>query len=112
MIGTLTYFLIARAPARPVSVALLFVLGLAGIAYSLATLTANSSFPGFNAVPACLGTALIILSGERSQWIGNRILGFGPINYIGRISYTQISSVHRHCAVAPENRRLFGADLR
>ena len=89
MIGTLTYYAIEYTVIKnPKISAVLFWLGIGLIGYSLYSLNASSSFPGVNALPACLGTAFVIVSGARFQGLGNVILGFGPINAIGRISYS------------------------
>lgn len=66
---------------------LTFVIGLALIVWSLFGLNKSSSFPGLNAVWPCVGTALLIWSGN-SQHAFSRILTNRPIVFIGVISYS------------------------
>lgn len=63
--------------------------GLAGILGSLFLLDSTSSFPGLAALPACLGTAMIIAaaSGERSN-IVSWGLSLPPVRFVGLISYS------------------------
>ncbi len=63
-------------------------LGLALIAYSVLTLSAADPFPGWNAAPPCLGAALIIWAGAGGDSLGGRLLGLGPVVFIGKISYS------------------------
>jgi len=88
MLGTIVYFILARPSVTFVTSPLSFWLGLAAITSSAWSLNASSRFPGFAALPACVGAALIITSGARRQWIGNRLFGSSPLNYLGRISYS------------------------
>jgi len=62
------------------------IAGLGLIIASCLGLDRGSPFPGWNAVPACLGTLLVIWAGEDA--IGNRlILSSRPLVLIGLISY-------------------------
>lgn len=67
---------------------LLSLAGLTMILWSALTLTNLSHFPGLNAVPACLGTALMIASGAGGQGSGNRLLSLRPVVFVGLISYS------------------------
>jgi len=67
---------------------LLSLVGLALILWSALTLTNFSRFPGLNAAPACLGTALLIVSGGGKQGIANRLLSLRPVVFVGLISYS------------------------
>ncbi|HCO7843837.1 TPA: acyltransferase [Escherichia coli] len=62
-------------------------LGIALITASAFLLNDESVFPGLGALPACLGTALLLASGFREGWC-NKILTFKPVVYIGKVSYS------------------------
>lgn len=81
---------VGRFPA-PQNAALrnaLAVLGLSLIAWSVFTLTSGSPFPGANAIPPCLGTALIILAGSGRATVVNSTLATRVLVFIGLISYS------------------------
>lgn len=61
--------------------------GLALIAVSVFTLDDDSAFPGLNAVPPCLGAALIVWP-SRLRSVAARALGVAPAAFGGRISYS------------------------
>lgn len=73
---------------------LLSLAGLALILGSAFALTRFSPFPGFGAVPACLGTALLIVSGATGasgatgQALCNRLLSLRPMVFVGLVSYS------------------------
>lgn len=69
--------------------------GLFLIMGSLCLLSKASAFPGFAAVPSCLGAALIIWAGHgysspitSHPSILSRLLGSAPLVFIGQISYS------------------------
>jgi peptidoglycan/LPS O-acetylase OafA/YrhL len=66
----------------------LAVLGLALIAWSVFTLTSASPFPGANAIPPCLGTALIIFAGSGRTTAVNSTLAMRVLVFVGLISYS------------------------
>lgn len=68
----------------PVRQALSWV-GLAGIVGSLVLLNDQTAFPGFWAMPACLGTAMLLLA---QDGLPNRWLGARPLVVIGDMSYS------------------------
>lgn len=78
----------ARAPAGRGLANAAAILGLALIIASLALLTDVSPFPGLLAVPACLGTALVLWSGQSGEITGAAVLRFPPLVAVGRISYS------------------------
>lgn len=45
----------------------------------------KSTFPGFTALPVCIGSALVILS---SDGLFNRLLKIKPVVYVGKVSYS------------------------
>jgi peptidoglycan/LPS O-acetylase OafA/YrhL len=64
-------------------------LGLGMIAWSAATMTESSSFPGSGALLPVIGTALIVVAGKESDRFGVvRLLGAKPLVAIGLISYS------------------------
>ncbi|MEQ1934179.1 MAG: acyltransferase family protein [Fimbriimonadaceae bacterium] len=50
--------------------------------------TSKTAFPGFAAIPPCLGAALIIWGGIHRPTLVHRWLSFTPIVFIGKISYS------------------------
>ncbi|MGQ0673560.1 MAG: acyltransferase family protein [Hyphomicrobium sp.] len=64
------------------------VLGLLLIAYSVATFSTATVFPGFNALVPCLGAALVILSGLASPVTASRLLSHPRMVELGLISYS------------------------
>lgn len=67
---------------------LLASLGAIIIIASSLILSKHSNFPGLNALPVCLGTAMIIIAGNGNIYPSvNKILSFKPVVYIGKISY-------------------------
>ncbi|MGB5209513.1 MAG: acyltransferase family protein [Gammaproteobacteria bacterium] len=66
----------------------LSLLGAVLIVLPMFVLDETSLFPGINAVPPVLGTALIIYSGEHHQTIVSRILSLKALVAIGLISYS------------------------
>lgn len=79
---------LVRAPAREVVANVAAILGLLLIAASLALLTDASPFPGLLALPACLGTALVLWSGQSGEVAGGAVLRLPPMVAVGRISYS------------------------
>lgn len=75
-----------RAAPRRIA-EILGVIGIALIALSVKLFTDDSAFPGLNALPPCLGAALLIYSG-RSDTVVARVLAGFPFRPIGLISYS------------------------
>jgi len=62
--------------------------GIIIIIISSLTLSKHSNFPGLNALPVCLGTAMIIIAGNGNIYPSvNKILSLKPVVYLGKISY-------------------------
>src|SRR3984893_7680373 len=72
-----------RIVAEAASLIGLFLLGAPIIIYDAIT-----PFPGFAALPPCMGAALIIAAGERGPSIVGRILSLRPFVWTGLISYS------------------------
>ncbi len=67
------------------------VLGLTGIALILTSVflyTHDTPFPGITALLPTLGSALIIQSGIKRDTFAGKILSWGPLVFIGKISYS------------------------
>jgi peptidoglycan/LPS O-acetylase OafA/YrhL len=65
----------------------LALLGLALIFTSILLFSKTTIFPGPSALTPCLGTALLLFSGERGTAVG-KVLSLRPIAFIGLISYS------------------------
>ena len=68
--------------------AALSALGLLSIFGSFWWLSSTSSFPGLNAIPACLGTAAIIAAGVSGPTMVTRMLELKPFVFTGLMSYS------------------------
>ncbi|MGH6871581.1 MAG: acyltransferase family protein [Rhizomicrobium sp.] len=76
------------APGNAVARNAIAALGLALIGWGVFALTGTSPFPGLNAVPSCLGTALLIYAGTGEATLVNAALATrGPV-FVGLISYS------------------------
>jgi peptidoglycan/LPS O-acetylase OafA/YrhL len=76
---------------RSSNVALARAAGMAGllsVAWSIHHTGTAKAFPGVAALPACIGSALIIWSGECAPTLPTRLLGIRPAVLIGRWSYS------------------------
>jgi peptidoglycan/LPS O-acetylase OafA/YrhL len=62
--------------------------GLAMLIYSIACYNGATPFPGYAALLPCVGSALLIGSGEAGPSLGGRILSWKPFVWIGLISYS------------------------
>ncbi len=65
------------------------VVGVVLIFASAFMLDDSSIFPGINALPACVGTALVIASGMTARpSLVTRLLSLPPVLYVGKVSYS------------------------
>jgi peptidoglycan/LPS O-acetylase OafA/YrhL len=62
--------------------------GLLAVAWSLVALNQASPFPGLGAVPACLGAALLVWSGQDATPAAAALLRAAPVVALGRVSYS------------------------
>ena len=92
--GALTAFIAHRqrgslaVPLRhPLASEALGIAGLAMILYSIFRYDQQTPFPGLNAVPPILGTAVLLLFATHNTRIG-RMLACGPLVGLGLISYS------------------------
>lgn len=88
LLGSLLALNVIPAPAGRGIREFAAALGLGLIAYSVLALSATDPFPGWNAAPPCIGAALIIWAGAGGESLGGRLLGLGPVVFIGKISYS------------------------
>jgi hypothetical protein len=79
---------VVRPPAGRRAAGLAAACGLLAIAWSLVALNEASAFPGLGAVPACLGAALLIWSGQGATPGVSAILRAAPAVALGRVSYS------------------------
>ncbi len=61
--------------------------GIGLIAYSVVCFSDQTLFPGLNALPPCLGAAMLIATGEKKT-IGGSLLSLKPFVWVGLISYS------------------------
>ncbi|MBX9450571.1 MAG: acyltransferase [Mesorhizobium sp.] len=61
--------------------------GLALVIGSALLLSEADAYPGLNAIPVTLGTGLLLASGTCQQPVA-RLLGFGPLRFFGKVSYS------------------------
>jgi peptidoglycan/LPS O-acetylase OafA/YrhL len=61
--------------------------GLGLILWSILLLSPEWLFPGWNALPAVVGAALIVYPGSASSFVA-RALSFQPLPFVGKISYS------------------------
>ena len=62
--------------------------GFAAIAYAALAFNSKTPFPGVNALLPCLGAAILIATGLQRGAIGRSALSFGPLRFVGKISYS------------------------
>ncbi|HEY1254156.1 MAG TPA: acyltransferase family protein [Terracidiphilus sp.] len=62
--------------------------GMGLILYSTFYYTARTPFPGFAALPPCIGSALIIGAGEYGRSFIGKLLSWRPVVFVGLISYS------------------------
>ena len=80
---------VASLPAMPRLAANVAGLsGFAAIAYAAAGFDTATPFPGLAALLPCLGAALLIGAGANEPALSRSILGFGPLRFVGKISYS------------------------
>jgi peptidoglycan/LPS O-acetylase OafA/YrhL len=68
------------------AISLLSLVGIILIFCSAGRLTKQSTFPGFRAIPATLGTAMVLVAGSVA-WPNKKLLSNRVLTLLGRISY-------------------------
>src|SRR5690606_5032213 len=88
--------------------------GLCLMAWSLYALDGTSRFPGWNALPACLGAALVIWSDSRRRCAAPAPLRWRPVVAVGLISYSlylwhwPVLAFARYLGIQPDARAGWG----
>jgi peptidoglycan/LPS O-acetylase OafA/YrhL len=79
-----------RKPSAPSRVASELVTwsGMAAILGSVFLLTTDSPFPGWNALPACLGAVGLLWGTTHPDSLLRKLLSLSPVVFIGKISYS------------------------
>jgi peptidoglycan/LPS O-acetylase OafA/YrhL len=62
--------------------------GLVALGYSMHFYNSSTPFPGLAALAPCLGAALVIESSRSGGSLVRWLLGWGPMRFVGRISYS------------------------
>ncbi len=71
-----------------IALEVLGVFGLSAIAFAVCAIRGTTPFPGVWALPACLGAAAILYSGQEGRTWTSRLLGTLPLRWVGLISYS------------------------
>jgi peptidoglycan/LPS O-acetylase OafA/YrhL len=77
-----------RAPTSRWGAELMVAGGLALVLGSALLISEFDPFPGFFALPPCLGALLAILGGEKIQGRCSRLLAWRPVVFVGLVSYS------------------------
>jgi peptidoglycan/LPS O-acetylase OafA/YrhL len=88
MVGALLANNVLRPMTNSRTAEIVALVGLGMIGGSVLLLRDTTAFPGFAAVPPCVGAALIIYSGSSTRTTVSLILGSQPLRFIGLISYS------------------------
>jgi peptidoglycan/LPS O-acetylase OafA/YrhL len=64
------------------------VAAVLAIVVCIATYSPTTPFPGLAALPPCLAALLLIAAGESNRTIAGAVLGWRPIAFVGKISYS------------------------
>jgi len=86
--GLLVFFIRAKGQLGPLLCNSVFALGFILAAGSLFWINQDTLFPGYNAVPVVLGTALMLWTGNMQGQRIAQIFHLSPLVYIGKISYS------------------------
>ncbi len=104
-IGALMVWLVAYPPRSRVVLEPLVPAGLALIAYPVFAYSGETVFPGYAALPPCLGTALLIYAGTAARagrLLSNRIaVGIGLISYSLYLVHWPIIVFYRNWVYRP-----------
>lgn len=93
LLGAITAICVAQGwgkflETRPNLVFWLVLPAMAMIVWPVAAYGPETVFPGLSAMPPCLGTAILILTGAYRKTVATRLLSVPPMVFIGKISYS------------------------
>jgi peptidoglycan/LPS O-acetylase OafA/YrhL len=88
LIGTMLALPGLRRTTKPIIAAIAGSTGILLIAWSYHYLGSPTSFPGARALPACIGAALVIWSGECAVTLPTQLLSTALATWIGKLSYS------------------------
>ncbi len=88
LIGALVALVPLRLPKGRTFAGLLAIIGLSMIVVPVYAYSQTTTFPGRAALAPCLGTALVIVAGQRRPSPVGRMLSWRPIVFLGLISYS------------------------
>lgn len=88
LIGAFLALVIAQVRLPRLAAEIAGAAGLMAVFAAFFILGPNTRFPGVNALPVCLATALVIAAGYHHQTWATRALGLGPVVFVGLISYS------------------------
>ena len=88
LIGALLALGIVSAPGHRILREACATVGAILILFPIFTYTRETAFPGFTALPPCLGAALVIYAGIGGKSLIGRALSWKPVIGIGLISYS------------------------
>ena len=87
-VGALVALMEKKGFSSPRFSGLLSLIGAVGLALSFLIIDPRMVFPGFTALLPVCATALLILAQPGKEALQMRILGSGPAQFVGRISYS------------------------
>jgi peptidoglycan/LPS O-acetylase OafA/YrhL len=78
---------LSKRPPPPLATALAAIVGLAAVVWTVINFTEATPFPSWTAAVPTVGAALIIWAGSHELGDVARVLGVGPLRFLGDISY-------------------------
>ena len=88
LIGCLIALRNVKPPKSPAVAEAAAIVGATCLMFAILMFGPQTKFPGFAAMLPCVGTALIIWTGQGSQTRVSKLLAGGPLVYVGKISYS------------------------
>jgi peptidoglycan/LPS O-acetylase OafA/YrhL len=88
LMGVIVALEIVKLPMGKFTREALAGVGLAMIVVPVFVYTPQTRFPGLAALPACLGTSMVIFAGQSGSSLTGRLLSLKPLVWIGLVSYS------------------------
>ena len=88
LVGSLIAFDFSPLPKNRLWRELLAAAGAMSIAAAVLLFSPTTPFPGISALLPCIGTALLLVTGERGSTICSNLLSLPPLVFVGLISYS------------------------